>query len=139
MKNSIFFLLLSLFIVSCGGGGNDNNSSSTMSEMSEQSDEFTSDAEPADAENSDLFDSGDLSDECLKFLSSYEEFMDDYIALLKKYKQNPSDMSILKEYTEMLGQSTKWAEGNEDCAVNPEFYNKFTEIQMKIANAASEF
>ena len=74
---------------------------------------------------------------CDKFLKDYEKFMKDYIAILRKYKANPSDMSIMSDYTKMVSEASKWANYDKDCTNNPEFIGKFTEIQMKIANAAA--
>ena len=74
---------------------------------------------------------------CDKFLIDYEDFMKDYIAVLKKYKTNPTDPSILSDYTKMVQQAAEW-EYDENCANDPKFIGKYTEIQMKIANAAAE-
>ena len=45
-----------------------------------------------------------------QFIQEYDEWVDDYIAILKKYKDNPTDMSILSDYTEMMNDLAKWAE-----------------------------
>jgi hypothetical protein len=39
-----------------------------------------------------------------KAIDSYEAFFDDYVALMKKYKNNPSDISILSEYMEYMSK-----------------------------------
>ena len=40
-------------------------------------------------------------------MDSYEAFFDEYIAFMKKYQENPGDMSLLSEYTDYL---TKYSE-----------------------------
>ncbi len=37
-------------------------------------------------------------------MDSYEAFFDEYVAIMKKYKDNPMDMSILADYTNYMGQ-----------------------------------
>lgn len=72
---------------------------------------------------------------CDEFLEGYEEFMDDYIVVLKKYKDNPTDTSILSDYTSLMTEAQSWATKTKDCATDPAYAAKFVAIQMKIANA----
>lgn len=44
-------------------------------------------------------------------MDSYEKFFDEYVAIMKKYANNPSDMSILGDYTKYMG---KYAEMMSD-------------------------
>ena len=37
-------------------------------------------------------------------MDSYEEFFDDYVTIMKKYKENPMDMSVLTDYAKYMGQ-----------------------------------
>ena len=37
-------------------------------------------------------------------MDSYEAFFDEYIDFMKKYKENPSDLSLISEYTEYLSK-----------------------------------
>ena len=77
------------------------------------------------------------SGDCDEYLKGYEKFMDKYIALLKKYKANPTDASILTDYTSMVTEAQDWATKTADCAADTKFAAKFTAIQLKIANAAA--
>jgi len=40
-------------------------------------------------------------------MDSYEAFNRAYCEVLKKHNSNPADLSILTEYTEILGKSVK--------------------------------
>ena len=51
--------------------------------------------------------SDDLDPEFKEMMDSYEAFFDEYIAFMEKYKENPTDMSLLSELSDML---TKEAE-----------------------------
>lgn len=48
-----------------------------------------------------------------EFLESYEKWVDKYIEILKKYKENPYDVTILGEYSELLTELDKWTEKEE--------------------------
>ena len=52
----------------------------------------------------------ELSPDFLEAMNSIEKFYDDYYALMKKYMANPMDMSILMEYTKMMGQAEEMQE-----------------------------
>ena len=97
----------------------------------------TSSSQSSEEESEEETSSSSYSGDCDRFLKNYEKFITDYIAILKKYKANPTDMSIMSDYTEMVSEATKWADFNEDCANDPSFIGKYTELQMKIANAAA--
>jgi hypothetical protein len=81
--------------------------------------------------------SNSMSVDCDKFLNDYEEFMDKYIAMIKKNQKNPNDMSIMTDYTSMMTEVSEWAERADDCADDTNFASKFLDIQMKVSKAAS--
>lgn len=39
-------------------------------------------------------------------MDSYEEFFDEYVAIMKKYQKNPTDLSLLTDYAKYMGQYT---------------------------------
>jgi hypothetical protein len=70
-------------------------------------------------------------------LEGYEKFMNDYIEVLKKYKEDPNDAALMGEYTTLMSEASQWASKTGDCSTDPAFAAKFSAIQMKIATAAS--
>lgn len=79
------------------------------------------------------------------FLKEYEDWVDEYIKITKKYSENPTDFSILGDYTDMLSEMTDWAEKTdemekalEDASVDEllEYTNELVRIAAKIAEAA---
>ena len=48
----------------------------------------------------DNADKGDLDPNFKAAMDSYEEFMDEYVAFMKKYKDNPNDLGILTDYAD---------------------------------------
>ena len=80
-----------------------------------------------------------------QFLKDYEKFMDEYIAVLKKYMKNPLDMSVLSDYTTMMTELSEWDEKYDDMSDdldNPaelaEFLQEWTRIYTKMITAMYE-
>lgn len=86
-------------------------------------------------------DSGD-SVEWKEFLQEYEEWVDSYIELYNKYKDNPSDMSILADYTEQLAKVSTWASKADKVKTelenSPEDLAEYTESLARIAGKLSK-
>ena len=72
--------------------------------------------------------------DCEEFYSYYEAFTNDYLDFIKKYKANPSDPTMISEYTDM---ATKAAEIQDDMAIctDPSYAPKFKKLSAKIAHA----
>lgn len=47
-------------------------------------------------------------------MDSYENFMNEYVAFMKKYKANPSDLSLLADYADYMSKYADFAEDFED-------------------------
>lgn len=72
------------------------------------------DANSKDAENGEANSNRELVDgmrpEFKEAMDSYEAFYDEYCNIIKKYTENPSDMKILADYTDMLTKAAEMAE-----------------------------
>lgn len=75
------------------------------------------------------------SGDCEQFIKDYEAFADSYIKLLKKYKENPTDETILTEYTEASQKAIALQTDASNCT-DASYANKLLEIGNKIAKAA---
>ncbi|MDD6830762.1 MAG: hypothetical protein PUE37_04095 [Firmicutes bacterium] len=42
-------------------------------------------------------------------MDSYEDFMNDYADFMKKYKSNPSDVSLLADYADYMTKLPTWS------------------------------
>jgi hypothetical protein len=71
-------------------------------------------------------------------LKSYENYIDQYIKLMKKAKNG--DASAMTEYVEMMEKATDLAEKMESAGddLSTSQMNKFLKLQTKLANAAME-
>ena len=82
----------------------DDNSSTEDSDESldeAESEETTKEPEKEETNN------GVIRADFKSAMDSYEKFFDEYVAIMKKYANNPSDMSILSDYTKYMGKYTK--------------------------------
>jgi hypothetical protein len=93
----------------------DNSSSSSSSEVTESS--------------------SSSSVDCDQFIKDYSDFVDSYVKLLKKYKANPTDASILSEYTEAAQKAAEMQTDASSCT-DPKYASKLMELANKIAKAA---
>ena len=73
--------------------------------------------------------------DCDKFIKDYEDFANSYIKLIKKYKANPTDASILSEYTEAVDKASKMQTEASNCT-DAKYATKLMDIANKIAKAA---
>ena len=46
-------------------------------------------------------------------MDSYEKFMDEYVAFMKKYKSNPSDLALLADYADYVSKYAGFVENFE--------------------------
>ena len=73
--------------------------------------------------------------DCDQFIKDYTEFVNSYIKLLKKYKANPTDASILTEYTEAVQKASEMQSNASSCT-DPKYAAKLMELSSKLAKAA---
>ena len=86
-------------------------------------------------------DSNSIDPEFKAAMDSYEKFFDEYVAIMKKYKANPTDMSILSDYAKYMGQYAdmmqkfeKWE--NEDLNTAEAAY--YVDVQARITKKLLE-
>ncbi|MBE5897259.1 MAG: zinc ribbon domain-containing protein [Lachnospiraceae bacterium] len=103
-----------------------NNSDNTITENSEE--------ETQDSEDSEDSESG-LRPEFKEAMDSYESFMDEYIAFMNKYKSDPTNLELIKsysnymsKYTECMSAFSKW----EDEDLNDEELQYYLEVQSRV-------
>ena len=86
------------------------------------------------------------SSEWKQFLGDYEKWVDSYVEVMKKYKDNPTDTSILEDYTKMATEITEWTtkaekvqlELENDSEATKEYLETLSRIVEKFSSVASE-
>ena len=66
--------------------------------------------EPESTTNTPVTSNSGMSDEFKTAMDSYESFMNEYIDFMKKYSQNPTDMTLISEYSSMMQKYTEQVE-----------------------------
>lgn len=88
----------------------------------------------ASTANADTSSDG-VSAEFKETMDSYEKFFDDYVDIMQKMADNPSDLTILGKYTEFMGKYTETMtkfESMEDSDMNEAEVAYYIEVQTRI-------
>ena len=131
-----FAFMAVMFLASCGGGDVESAISDSTTETEEASEEISTEVEEAEVATEVVVADRSNNSECDEFLEGYENFMDNYIVILKKSKADPTDMSIMTEYMSLMTEASEWTSKTPDCT-DMEFLLKLSKIQMKMATAAA--
>lgn len=94
-------------------------------------------------EASNISTESSSSAEWRQFLKEYEEWVDKYIVVYNKYKSNPSDLSILSDYTDIAAQLVEWSEKTENVqkeleSASPEELSEYSKELLRIAGKMTE-
>lgn len=76
-----------------------------------------------------------------QFLQEYEAWVDDYISIVKKYEENPTDMTILTDYMEMLSNLTQWtqkADNIQESILDTNEALEYSKEMLRIAGKLAE-
>ena len=138
--NILAICLIVFGLASCGGSDeNTQDALDKLEEMSEDLDKMDENEDEEDEEEDmDEEDESDASAEWDEVLNDYEEYVDDYVAIIKKQKADPTDMSIMTEYTELMQKGTEWSTKMSEISseFGPEQLTRMQEIQAKLSKAA---
>lgn len=116
-KRIIVLLIIGLLVlagVACGGSGSseeeaaENGTETTENYDAEDEDTAVEEADAEDDADADS-DSGDsalLSPEFKKTMDDYEAWFDHYCEVMKKYQENPSDLGLLSEMSDLMAEET---------------------------------
>ena len=107
----IIAVILVLALFGCGG----DKSAPEEEPAATDAVEMENEEEPADtAEEASDSDSGVLSPEFKKTMDDYEAWFDHYCEVMKKYQDNPSDLELMSEMTDLLSEETTMLEQMEN-------------------------
>ena len=105
-------LVMSLLLIAVTACGSSDSSDSTGSDqVTIESSSGESDQGESDSGESD---SGVLSPEFKKTMDDYEAWFDHYCEVMKKYNENPSDMELLSEMSELISEEAEMLEQMEN-------------------------
>lgn len=101
----------------------------------------TESKEESKAESKSIADSGTVTPSFKEMMDSYEAFFDEYIDFMKKYKDNPSDLSLLSEYTEYLSKYSDYMSKLSDVdtdSLSSADLAYYTEVNARITKKLAE-
>ena len=118
MKKILVAIIAIVLVLALFGCGGDKSAPAEEPEAAETVEMESEESEPADtAEASDedaSADSGVLSPEFKKTMDDYEAWFDHYCEVMKKYQENPTDLELMNEVTDLLSEETTMLEQMED-------------------------
>ena len=126
-------LFASFILTSCGSSSSKEPAETTEEPAATTEEPVATTEEPvATTEENSTESSGD----CDQFIKDYEEYVNSYIDIIKKMKANPSDMTIMSEYTEMAAKAATMQTNAGDCT-DAKYTAKLANLATKMANAAA--
>jgi|SRR6056300_1216481 hypothetical protein len=137
-----FAAISTMILASCGGSNEVESDLDSLLDEIEMTDETENetviDKDDESESNTEIIDDSSSSDEWDSVLDDYESYVDDYVAIIKKQKENPTDMSIMTEYQELMQKGTEWSTKMSEMSSNfgTEQLSRMLEIQEKLSKAA---
>ena len=120
MKKILVAIIALVVVMSLFGCGGDKSSQAEEPDAADTVEIESEESEPAEsAEQSDTIekasdaDSAVLSPEFKKTMDDYEAWFDHYCEVMKKYQENPSDLELMSEVTDLLSEETTMLEQME--------------------------
>ena len=98
--------------------------------------EDTNPSELEDAEQPEETEDG-MRPEFKEAMDSYEAFMDEYVVFMEKYNEDPSDLSLLADYSVYLGKYAEFVEDFEKWE-NEEMNNTELNYYIEVQNRVNE-
>lgn len=140
----IITLAMLLSMAACGNSKGNNAEQSTVSQSSASSQQSeTTESTTKSTTTSTTASKAKATVDWREFLDEYEEWVDSYIALLNKYKANPSDASLITDYYKMASQAAEWSSKADkvkteltDSSELAEYSARLLKISEKITKAA---
>lgn len=86
-------------------------------------------------------DNGELSPDFKAAMDSYETFMNDYVDFMKKYSDNPSDLSLLADYADYVSKYSDFVEDFEkweDEEMNASETAYYIDVQARVSKKLLE-
>ena len=140
MKKKIIMIVASIAAItltSCGGSEEKKTPIEGLMDPIEMN-------KPSQEEPEESIDEMEVQDESLTsddwndVLNDYERYVNNYISFIKKQKENPSDMTIINEYQELMLEGTTWSTKMSKMSSELGFaeLSRMQQIQIKLAAAA---
>lgn len=122
----VLVLMLMLSLAACGG---ETSTTDVNTDTSSEQSDVTVETDVAEEASGD--------EEWRQFLADYEVWVDEYVALMEKYNDNPTDPTLITDYTTLAQEALEWSEKAESVKAelenNPEALKEYSETLASIA------
>lgn len=111
------------------------------SNNTEQSNNNTVESKPDVTEDITQNNNGDINPEFKSAMDSYEKFIDEYVAFMKKYNENPSDLDLLSDYADYMSKYADFVENFEkwkDEELNATETAYYIDVQARVSKKLLE-
>ena len=142
MKKVLVYILLfgMLSLTACGDGEsftNDNPAPASNATV------FHDDEQPDEKQNESERKNDSDTVGWRQFLNDYEAWIDRYVELVKKQKENPSDISVLSDYAGMAAELNEWTQQADEMrseleTVSPQELLEYTTELARIVSKMTE-
>ena len=115
IKTIVLILIALMVLTGVLGCGRSGSSQTATDNEAVTTEDYNEDAEAADTEDEESeAESEEASDEGLSVISpefkqtmdDYEAWFDHYCEVMKKYQENPSDLEVLSEMTDLISEES---------------------------------
>lgn len=136
---SFFIAIITLTcLISCGIINEMTDDTRDIIDSYDEIDDYTFDDDNSQDWSADTNDA-----DWKQLLNEYEDWVDEYISITKKYSDNPSDMSIMSDYFDMLGEMAEWAEKTDSMQdslenASPDEVLEYSKELARIVNKLAE-
>ena len=115
MKKIIVGIIAVILVLALFGCGGDDSAPAEEPAATDTVEMESKESEPAEtAEEAPDAESGVLSPEFKRTMDDYEAWFDHYCEVMKKYQDNPSDLELMSEMTDLLSEETEMLEQMEN-------------------------
>ena len=104
-------------------------------------DPMPTESEPEETVPTENDPSNELRPDFLEAMNSYEAFMDEYVAFMKKYLENPADIRLLSDYAKFMQEYAEFVEDFEkwsDEDLNAAELAYYLEVQNRVTQKLLE-
>ena len=111
-KNRILVMMLvismlMMALTACGGSGTDSEPAEQDAIETEELETEEAPVAEEPAEEAEDTDSDVISPEFKKTMDDYEAWFDHYCEVMNKYKENPTDLELMSEMTDLMTEETE--------------------------------
>lgn len=131
MKSNLLFIIVAIFfLIACGNDASHKEKEATIITNVET------------RENTTTLSSNEVIKDCEDFINRYEEWSDQLLTIMAKYKENPIGLATSSEYIDTMTKGINFIQDWEtiafSCATNPTYETRMKAIQEKMETRQKE-